>query len=269
MGKRILQEEGDRIFELYENGMGTVKIAKTLDRHRMGIQHYLKRYGVPLRKTSPWKNTYNTKFFSEYNPQSCYWAGFILADGCLRSDRATLTIKLANKDTRHLEKFAQAINFAGTIKRDRPNGVSQCSVININGEWLHSQLQEEFEIYPQKTYTTKLTRKVPRKYLHHFIRGIVDGDGGISRAGLSPGLHIAGTISLLKSLSWLFYDLGVRLQSNNDVPPIENRNKNDISQLNYYCTNAKLILDWLYTNSTVDTRLDRKHERYLTYFTKY
>lgn len=227
----------------------------------MTIQHLLKRNAIPLRKTTPWKNKYNIRFFSEYNPQSCYWAGFILADGCLRSDRATLSIKLADKDKEHLEKFARAISFSGTIKHDN----YQCSIVDVNGKWPHQQLQELFDICPQKTFTTKLTNKVPLEHLHHFVRGILDGDGCICVTSV-PMVSIAGTIQLLEELSWLFYGLGVRLRSQNDVPPVRNRSKNGISQLSYGSANAKLILDWLYAGSSKEIRLDRKYDRYLKLF---
>ena len=37
-------------------------------------------------------------FFDTYTPESCYWAGFIAADGYIRDDRDATTIHLCNDE---------------------------------------------------------------------------------------------------------------------------------------------------------------------------
>lgn len=51
----------------------------------------------------------NKTFFRDFNELTCYWAGFIAADGCLRQNWRTLNFCLNAKDIEHLESFSKDI----------------------------------------------------------------------------------------------------------------------------------------------------------------
>lgn len=243
------------MIQLYESGTGTNEIAKRFNVHRSTVQQSLKKSSIKLRKRSP-SHHYDVRFFSRYTPESCYWAGFIMADGCIR--RTCLHIKLANKDRGHLRKFLDSIRADYQI-RDHSN---YCT-IDVSGPWFLHDLKTKFGIVPRKTFITQYP-DIPSRFDKHFIRGLLDGDGCITRT-TCPSLNFAGTKKLLSTIAHKLRALGVHLKSGNEVPPFQRTNKN-IGHIHYSGENAKLILRWIYQNSNNLLRLDRKHEKYQKLF---
>jgi len=67
------------------------------------------------------------------------------------------------------------------------------------------------------------------------------------------------------SIRYFCHDIGIRLQSKNDKPPIQVKSKGQIGAIHYYGKNALKILDWIYNGSNDTNRLKRKYELYLKY----
>lgn len=137
-----------------------------------------------LRKTErKYKYTVNHNFFSEYNINSCYWAGFISADGwVMTGNTSTLGIKLSIKDYDHL------INFKKEIKTDSPlfikEGISfgkktKTCMISIYSKQIISDLRENFNIIPCKTLVNKPPKIDNDLNKLSFIIGLMDGDGTV------------------------------------------------------------------------------------------
>ena len=113
------------------------EISKKYNIHRMNVQKILKDNNVNLRKRTPGIKVDHI-FFESYNPYSCYWAGFILADGYVRTEkRNLLSIKLSIKDLSHLEKFKEAIKFEGSIEVNKD--FCRISISSKKNLWLESQ----------------------------------------------------------------------------------------------------------------------------------
>jgi intein-encoded DNA endonuclease-like protein len=258
LGERIGDniDKNIQIVESYLNGVGTIELSEKFCVHRSTIQSILKKNGVELRKKAP-KYIYNTMFFSEYNPESCYWAGFIAADGYVRSDRNTMSIKLAKTDESHLKKFADIIQFHGNVNSKEKSS----SIITVSGKWFVDDLQRHFSIGPRKTFVVEIDRNIPTNLMHHFVRGYFDGDGCITYTTCPQISFVSGSINMLMQLSATFYSIGVRLKSGNEIPPVT-RNV----QISYSGKNAKTILDWIYNNSHLNIRLDRKYDKYINLF---
>jgi intein-encoded DNA endonuclease-like protein len=254
MPQRTSQLIESQVCNLYTNGSGTMELARSFSLSRSTVQAILKRNDITLRKTSPWKNRYDINFFDKYNKSSCYWAGFILADGCIRSERSTLAVHLAIKDYSHLEKMAQAISFTGAIEKNK----TACR-LSTNGKWHPAALKKNFSITPRKSLTASWPN-IPKKYWSHFIRGIMDGDGCVSQSSC-PTVSFVGTATLMNSLRAIFYEEGVRLKSKNDYPSLQQTSANAY-HISYSGQNAKLILNWIYADSDESTRLTRKYELY-------
>lgn len=253
----------NEIVTLYNKGVGTSELAALTGLHRTTIQRQLLKAGVKLRQTSP-RHHYDVSFFSKFTPQSCYWAGFILADGCVRSDRATVSIHLQRRDESHLRKFMESIRYDGPLYVDTHNDSRSLSV---NGQWFVTDLRKNFGITSRKTFNTRFPSQLPKKYWHHFIRGILDGDGCITFSR-TVVINFTGTATLLNTLSEIFYDeVNIRLHgcSHNRKPPFQPtcRRNETIGQISYSGQNAKRILRWLYKGSAFTTRLDRKYLLFL------
>lgn len=200
--------------------------------------------------------TYDFGFFDQFTPESAYWAGFLAADGCVRSDRATVSLHLAATDADHVEKLRKAVQFNGEVKIS-----GAAASLHINGPRWVDALSRNFGVTPRKSLTYSLP-ELPSDTLPHFVRGIIDGDGSITFTTV-PTLSITGTRFLLASLAEAFFDhCAVRLKSKNKVPPVMLKANGVSGQVSWSGKNAAKILRWVYADSTDATRLGRKYARW-------
>ena len=69
--------------------------------------------GLKSRKTLM-RESLHQKFFSDLTVTSSYWAGFLLADGCVRGHK--LWIGLSARDKDHLAKFAEQLGIPNSVR---------------------------------------------------------------------------------------------------------------------------------------------------------
>lgn len=254
--KKIDEKRCDEAVKLYNNGLGIKAISKKLAVNPKTVSAILKRRGVWVKDNiRPFKNLYDIHFFNSYTSENCYWAGFILADGNIRSGRKCLQIGLKKDDVYHLQKFSNAINFTGPIYKDIRKSGYESVKICISGKWLVDDLNKNFNIYSKKSLVAIFSEKIPKEYLSDFIRGYFDGDGGITQNKNGVRISFIGTQNVMSRIRNIFEDeIGVY------IPKI---NKDDkMYRLQYYCGKAKSVLDWLYVTSNYKIRLDRKYYKY-------
>jgi len=242
--------------------MSNASLAKKYNIHRKTVKECLKAQGVALRKRTP-QTPVDHFFFAKYNAESCYWAGFILADGYIRNNKRFLTeIKLQKRDELHLRKFKKAIGFLGDIK-ERTNYFS----ISISSSQIVSDLANKFEIHNNKSLTCHISSKVPIRYLRDYIRGYFDGDGCITGALSRPIISFTGTRATSTFIRDYFYNVcNIKLRSK-DKPDIIKWNTNKVSVINYSGIAAFRCLDHMYHGSK--NFLDRKRDKYLALIPQY
>lgn len=249
----------ERIVDLYDIGYGTNRIAEIERIHRSTVQYSLKKMGIKLRKTSP-HNHYDVDFFSKYTKESCYWAGFFLADGHVRSKRDACDLHLSGCDRGHLEKLSKLLKNEGKIEDCKDGSVR----ITFCGEWFVRDLKKLFGVYPKKSLTCKISENIPDEYYKDFIRGVFDGDGSITIA-TCPSISFTSSFHVLDFLRFYFSEnVGVKLKSKNEQAPIQNRGK--FGSIHYSGENAGKILKWMYDNSEESIRLDRKYFKWKELF---
>lgn len=241
------------------NYLGTTELSVKYGVHRVTIQRILKRNNVKLRKKTSGIKV-NNFYFNKYSKESCYWAGFILADGYIRTkNRFTLEIKLQKQDVNHLKKFKENINYEGRII-ERENYYS----ITISSPQIINDLNKNFEIYNKKSLTCYISNKIPKKYLKDYIRGYFDGDGCITYCRIDT-INFFGTKRTVDYIRNYFYNvINLRLRSK-DMPNIIS--SGNIFVINYSGKSAFKCLKHLYHNST--TYLDRKYRKYCDILKKY
>ena len=253
-GVKIEDELEKLIIKEYNDGYSNSYLANKYKVNRSTIQKCLIRNNIPLRRCSPHFH-YDVHFFDEYNPSSCYWAGFIAADGYIRDDRDATVIHLCNDDISHLYKIKELTKHEGHIS----NSKNECSIV-FSGKWFGDKLYENYGLTPRKTHTVSIPKNIPKDMLKHYIRGYFDGDGCISDIKGYPSINFAcGSEGMLKELIEIFKNLKIKLQTKIEQPKIQG------IQIHYTCSNAMKILKWMYEDSTYLTRLDRKYNKYLSY----
>jgi len=239
--------------------MSTTDLATKYKLNRVTIQRYLIKGGVSLRRITP-KTKVNHYYFSKYSKENCYWAGFILADGYIRTNkRFTLSIKLQKGDIDHLEKLKNDIKFEGKII-ERPLYVN----IDISSTQIVKDLQENFGIHTKKSLTCEISSKIPQKYLKDFIRGYFDGDGCITYTTVDT-ISFVGTEKTVNFIKNFIYETArIKLRSKNLPDTVVNGN---ICCIYYSGKTAYSCLKYLYENST--TYLSRKFKLYQELINKY
>ncbi len=129
-------------------------------------------------------------------PETYYWIGFILADGHI-SNHNRLSIALAKKDSKHLEKFCTYLS-CKNLKIDKKNSCR----LSVKDNVYIKQLKEKFDIKNDKTYyPPNLDWNIDKNLFLSMLIGYIDGDGCIKyqfqRKDASIAFHVHS--------SWLFF----------------------------------------------------------------
>jgi hypothetical protein len=216
-------------------------------------------------------------FFSKDTEESFYWAGFIVADGCVKVRKSShgygkefyeMSIGLSIIDENHLDKFKQCLQSNHPVKNFKVKGRS------YKGNQYSETYKSEITIVSKKICDDLLKfNVVPRKSLiynypewiighpleNHFVRGYFDGDGSLyaskSKNKKTEQFHfnVLGTENCLKNIK-NFLNL---MESVSKIRKIKN-----IYSLDYGGNNlVKKICKILYENSSIF--LKRKYEKYL------
>ena len=118
--------------------------------------------------------------FKEINEETLYWAGFIGADGCISGTK--LIIRLKESDINHLEKIK------GWLKAETKITASKNTssvVFSIGNKEITKDLLD-WGIWPRKSANYSPVGHCVDSL--DFWRGMIDGDGCISKDGKSIGL---------------------------------------------------------------------------------
>ena len=191
--------------------------------------------------------------------EKAYWLGFLYADGCVHTNRNEVSINITDKE--HVEKFK---NFLGAknhriteSKDSRWENAKTLYQLSIKDEQIHKDLIK-WGCVPQKTLVIDKIPNIPRDFISHFIRGYFDGDGSLHYLQNTDNFRISFTSGskkfledIQKELNVMHLSLGHSEGTNTYQLQISGRKQ------------VEKILNYLYQDSTEDTRLDRKYNSYL------
>ena len=174
--------------------------------HQIGINtDYRKKIAVALlgNKNGAGGRIYHldeTRFDEIQDESQAYWLGFLMADGCVRSD-GTIHIKLASKDYDHLNKFREFIKTNYLIKETTNNGRYYKHIVMRSQHMVDSLMT--LGVVPRKSPITKIPppELLQESLVRHFIRGVFDGDGWVTynwKVGLVFG--IIGSYTLMSQI---------------------------------------------------------------------
>lgn len=125
--------------------------------------------------------TLNENFFSEQTPLSCYWAGFIAADGYLNKKDSGVGIGLQRRDRGHLEAFledigstSKVVDFMSSCRETKDLPSSRVCIYNKN---LRKDLEDTFNLTTKKSLTYSPPNFKDEETELAFFKGMIDGDG--------------------------------------------------------------------------------------------
>lgn len=169
----------------------TPELLKVLmDKNNDQIRWKAKQYNL-TKKVSKTKT--NANFLKDFdNVESCYWWGFITADGCITNKQ--LIISIHEKDKDHLKVFCDKANsnmkYVSRINNWHKNSYTMVRTV-INDKFLLSELIQTLDIKPQKTYNPfNIDTFLTYNRLPFFLAGLIDGDGCICHNKKSRSIRI-------------------------------------------------------------------------------
>lgn len=234
-------------------------------------------------KLSPWKykrSKKNENFVDDYfknidTEEKAYFLGLIYSDGNVREHNGGhfLNLELLREDRYILEKLANELKCGNKIQdRDRitPFGESRTSSFtSCSSEKMFDNLQT-FNIVPDKSHEASsfknVEKLIPENLIRHFLRGLIDGDGTISKRFSTTQNSIAiyqNTIEFCND-----FDKLLRISMNDDslFENIIVNKKNGVYNLRYRRIKDVIkICNHLYNDASV--YLERKYKLAQLYFT--
>lgn len=181
MRTKWTKEEEDFLIKNYANMKTPELMAKLNGKSNDQIRWKAKDYGLK-KEVSRSKST--IEFLENFDDfESCYWWGFITADGCITKKQLILSIHERDKD--HLEKFCTKSNSSlKFVTREnawhkKPYTMGRTV---INDSFFLKRIINLLNIKPKKTYNPfDINIFLTPNRLCYFVAGIIDGDGYISK----------------------------------------------------------------------------------------
>ena len=210
------------------------------------------------------KRTKNEKYFKTWSIEMAYFLGFICADGHLATHRNMLSIQLHTKDKYILENFKKFLNYDGNIylRTDLPSANLWIISKEITQDLMN------FGLTRHKSQELKWIEQTPDQYVSHFVRGYFDGDGHVGLAQAHNPNNKKLIIKLVSTLPFI-ERLKIEFQKHYDSECGSIVDNKTYYELVYTGSNhTKSFLDWIYKDSTEETRLKRKYDIYNEFINK-
>ena len=236
----------DEIEAMYRRGNTTKEIADLFGMTPRGVLYVLNKRGVPTKgKRRTGGRRINDDFFKTWTNEMAYVLGFIFTDGSI--SRNTLTIAQKERDILNKINLTMESNFE--IRRSQ-NGKNDIHTLSISRKEIVDDLKR-LGITERKSRTMEFP-EVPEKFLPHFIRGVIDGDGWVQERGYAMNVTNASK-PFSESLHGIFNSHGLkgRITEQNNAYRVWVSGKQDVRKL----------ADWLYADAG-ELFLERKRKSF-------
>ncbi len=229
------------------------KIAKMLGLGKTTINRWSSEIGLKFKK-----HTVNEHFFDEFNENSAYLLGLIYADGNVAWDTQkgyySLTITASEKDKNHLEKIRCFLSSTKPLLYAYKTKSYRLIVYNKQ----MCQRLINLGVTPRKTFTVQFPNFIPKVYLPHFIRGVIDGDGNVRYVARkrSPYFEItvaSGSEEFCKGMvEAISQTIGITANTRKVAA--------NTYVVQYSCARGEKLADYIYSNANIFLR--RKYEEF-------
>lgn len=251
MKKHCTPLDLEEVKRIYGETQSQHEAAKILGCGRSKLQEFCAKHEIK-RETK-----YNHDAFAKINEQSCYWAGFIAADGCVY--RNFLKIALQPRDHQHLSNL---FHFLGSQKKSQiKRGYAR---FTIRSKKIKEDLFTKFNITPKKSLTLQPPNIIDNNLIRHYLRGLIDGDGCLYIT-TDNTLRLSIVSASEKMANWLVDIFNVNFLNCNARIRLSKYEKTGNTYYAVIVTKSQSVEDiirWLYENSDTKFRLERKFEKY-------
>lgn len=180
---RIFNDEDQQeIIRLYSKEKMTLKFIRTKFACREeAIKNVLIKNNIPIIKRRSKNKFLNEDYFSSIDTEEkAYILGLLFTDGNVslddkRQPNIRLSLKLSDVDI--LLKIKEELSLNCSLIYDKREN-KECATLSFRSKKIADDLSN-YNIIPNKTYLIKNLPKINEKFLPHFVRGLIDGDGSI------------------------------------------------------------------------------------------
>lgn len=252
----------ENICQLYKDGVSAKQLGIKYSIDKRRVQKWAKENGNLRSKNESHRITYFNEHAMDIidTPAKAYWLGFFYADAYNADQINTFNITLKGSDHHHLEKCAEFFNLPKN-KVDLETNEEGYTTTHISFYSKHlCTKMTELGCPRAKSFITKYPEWLYKSLNFHFIRGLSDGDGGLTIRSKSKewNWYLTGTRELCEFVASLLKKENI----NSCVYSISKTNNNTCSLEVTGNQQVQRVCNWLYRDSTEDIRLDRKYERY-------
>lgn len=257
MPNKVTDDQINLMVSQYQSGDTIDKVSKSLGVSTSTVIAHLESLGIPRRNRGRKPATLNhNKFDNLLDEEALYWAGFIAADGHINTKvkgTPRIEIGLGGIDIDHLGKFTEFLEAPGYkvhkyTRKSQNGGVSCCSVF-IGSETITDRLTVLGVKGPELAKELSESR--------HFWRGLMDGDGSISKLIKYPSVTLSGRLYILdKYIEFLKTSLDIELNPYNNFSTTATKPTYRVGTTG---KPAYRIVKFLYEDSLIS--LDRKKIR--------
>ena len=177
-GRVLNINQEKEVIDLYVNKKySQSQIAEKFNCSTFVIHNILIRNNIPIVIQPRINKRQDECYFDKIDSENkAYWLGFIFSDGYIYDDQ--LSIEIHEKDIELLKRFKEELGLDSKISiRHRQNTDVCC--IRLCSKHLCNSLAK-YNIIPNKTQIIKHLPDIEVKWLPHFLRGLIDGDGWIT-----------------------------------------------------------------------------------------
>ena len=262
-------ERNKKILQLYEEGKSCRQVGKIIGVCPSTVSNVLAAFHKQPRSkhqqghskgtTKNRKHIFDLNFFETIDTEEkAYWLGFLYADGCVRY-KGTITLALQEQDKEHIENFLKAIRNYDIIpsyeRKTKSYRATVCSVKMAEDLRIHGCLQKK-----SLRLSFPSEKDVPKKLIHHFMRGYFDGDGCFTNIESSnPQFSILGTPRFLDGYENVLLS---HLNNQKRTKRVHRKNWNEQTEEIIYSGYKRIsdIYHYLYHDATI--YLKRKKDKF-------
>lgn len=255
-----LNKTKQEITNLYYEGYTLKEIADLCNCHTSNIHSHLKRLGVKFRPFTKTSRVFklNENYFETIDTEDkAYFLGFLYADGYNNEKTNNISLRLNIKDMYILEIFK---TFLKTDKKISIYPKNRSVDLTLTCQKMSKDL---VNLGCMKAKTSKLKfptkEQVPSYLIHHFIRGVFDGDGCIY---ISPKIK-SNCKFAIAGLRTFLSDIQTELINNCQLnkTEISTKTENNLHGSLSYCGRKQIqkIREFLYKDATI--YLQRKYDK--------
>lgn len=234
----LTPEDKKQICELYLSYNSLLSIQNKFNISYEKVIQVLKEQNIPLTnsRSKTINPTLNENYFELIDtPDKAYWIGWLISDGCIFDNKIQITISKQDEDILHLLEKDLSVENKIYLK----NGYSSFTL----GSKKMCEDLNKLSITPNKTFTVKIPKLSDNLY-SHLLRGLFDGDGGISIYQRSNGqtnyeINFTGNLQVIQEIKNILENnlpnlTKKNIEKNNSIYRIRWGSKKDIIMIRNY-----------------------------------